>query len=179
IPYLRSGIRYGAARWRCEEVVAGYLSRYEPDFLVDVTGGEGKRFFDPERVVDERAVLDREKNGVVGHGLSINAFYLHAYRTEYRFSRRHKGEEFVLPSWRDAPQLDLLLAAAFGQFPSELEYLRKNFVDVFEPNRGEVRPDTFLAKLRSATPLKVTSTRLDPRVRGLNGPAVFLLDGRR
>jgi hypothetical protein len=72
IPYVARGFSHAGRSWSCDAIVHGYIARFEPDFLVDTTG-HGKRFFDPSRVLDETAILDRAKNGEVRHGVSVIA----------------------------------------------------------------------------------------------------------
>lgn len=176
IPYARSGLRDGVRRWSCNEVVAGYLAHFEPDFLVDMVG-EAKNFVKPERVLDEADVFDRSKSGHVGHGISINAVYGHHYNAKFRFVRRHP-DTFVMPA-SSSSDVELAVAAAFGRFPKDLPHFAKNFREVFEPDEKEVSAETLFTKLRAGTPLKVTSDGLKPRRRGLDGPAIFLLDAHR
>jgi len=178
VPYQRSGFSVASGRWTGDEIVRGYLDRFEPDFLIDLTGAAvGDRFFEKERLIKEVDVFDRDKHGRVGHGLSITSVVRHAYREEHRFVRRHKAE-YVLPPVQGTP-IDLLLSAAFGKYPDRPSSFLRNYRDVFEPDEEPVGPATLYAKLAVGTPSKITNFGVDVARPGAIGPAIFLLDGKR
>ncbi len=175
IPYCRAALRQGRKSWSRDAAVRGYIARFEPDFLVDLVG-EGKRFFDGERVIAENEVFDGSK-GHITYGLNVNAILLHAYQHEYRFVRRHPVRS-AMPAAAE-PEVDLVIAAAFGRYPSAAPMLTKNFRDVFEPNEDAVTADNLYATMRATTPLKTTAFGLDPRGGGRGGTVAVILDGGR
>jgi hypothetical protein len=176
VPHTGSGIRDASSRWTRDEVVAGYLHRFEPDFLVDLSG-DGKRFFDPDRVLAEKSVLDREKHGHVEVGISIAAVCRHVYKKDYRFVRREQ-RRFTMPAVsKELRAYETFLAAAFGRYPEHPEYFCQNFREAFDAVEDAVTSSTLFALTDTATPLKLTGAGIDSQ--GYRGPAVFLLDAKR
>lgn len=176
VPRLRAGIRDSNSRWTADEVVSGYLHRFEPDFLVDLTG-DGRRLFDPDRVLAEKDVLDRERNGHVEYGINILAVCRHVYKKDYRFVRRQQ-EQFMLPVVPKAARAyDMFLGAVFGRYPENIEYFSRNFQEAFDASHDVLGPGTLLSSMEKRTPLKLTGAGVDSQ--GYSGPAVFLLDGKR
>lgn len=177
IPLYARHVRIGSRRWPPERIVQGYLDRYEPDFLVDLTG-EGKKFFSDERVIRETDVLDRSRHGMVTYGLGMNTLFTHLYDKEYKFARRHDDFRYVLPRWSD-PSRSLLFSAAFGAYPTELTLLSDNYEYTFAAATKDVTAKTFHELLRCGTPLKMTAASTRSHRSGPSSPAVFLMSHER
>lgn len=107
-------------------IAKGYLDAFEPDYVVPTSHGLSDGLgVAKERLLREKDVLDATSDDPIAHGVDVSELFSELYRAEYQFQRRHP-REVLLPTSKEQ-RMRLLIAACFGEFPSEasLRYLRK------------------------------------------------------
>jgi hypothetical protein len=172
----RKGYRFESAR----QIVNGYLDFFEPDFLVESEKGLSNGLgFNPERVLPLSDILvhagDRNKQG---HGLGVFDLYNELYRKEFQFVRRHKHNIVdVRPKDRS---FELFAGCVFGSFPKSksLEYVRRAFKDVFDPQHVALDATTFqgLHKSGHTSALQIGHAKIYVHYIDHSNPALFVLN---
>ena len=163
------------------EVVRGYVSTFQPDFLVKPKGVEIPAGILPkERVITTVGVLsppDPQEFGAlrspICFGVDIMDVYADAYRKVFRFVRRHPHESLI-PIVRG--RASLFAACLWGAFPiaDRLPDYPAHFADAFEAKTKSFRSlESLLPKV--LTPLTLTTYKLESSV-DTPEPCAFVLD---
>jgi hypothetical protein len=126
-----------SVRPRAREVLEGYLSAFDPDFIVKVGGLESASLdFGNYTVVTLTEVIGQlEKDGLPSYGIGLFEVLRHIENTELKFVRR-ESLQFSIPTF--GPKHKLFLSSVFGCLAPALESL---FHNIFGTLPGLNRPD--------------------------------------
>ncbi|CAN7176084.1 hypothetical protein LJR231_000312 [Phyllobacterium sp. LjRoot231] len=165
------------------QVVNGYLSFFEPDFLVETSTGLAEGLgFESDRVLQLADILPRDGNrDERGHGLSVLDLYRELYKKEFQFTRRH--EHGIVHVVAREKRFQALCACLAGSFPQteDLAYFEEAFIDAFDPERISLDGET-LAKLFQSggrTALRIGHSKLNVDYHDRADPALFVLDATK
>ena len=187
IPVFRRTPRWWSDRpiksWSASEIVRGYLSAFEPDYVV-TTGAHLANGLDLEdgRLITLAEVLSSTREEHIGCGLGVMEVYRDLYQREFQFVRRHPAK-VVRPKVADR-HLSLFAAACFGAFPRDkaLSYISRGFDEAFDPQDATIDGANLFEVLTAGvgTTLIMGSAGLDVRRRGWSsGPVLFFMDGTK
>src|SRR5207249_10974685 len=115
------------------EIVAGYLSAFEPDFVVATRPGQESAISVEEgRVIQIEDVLSEGEDNGVRYGTSAVEVYQRLYDDRFRFVQR-RPPTVVVPS-AGKSRLDLFLAGSLGTFPQspKLQYFERAYPNAFD-----------------------------------------------
>jgi hypothetical protein len=190
IPFFESALPHWIAPHQSVpglDVARGYVDFFEPDVLVEAVEGmaaeigwnHDKIRFDLPRVITLEQFYEIDFRGRVefAAGLDIVNVMHHLYDQEYKYQRRHKMSYAVIEPLDDDAFFDVVL----GTYPDleELEYIKKAYHDIFEP---EVLPSTASTSLKImsegyACPLWLTRHGLEESLgRGRSDSTIFIFD---
>jgi hypothetical protein len=100
-------------------------------------------------------------------GLNIRDVLFHIHRTEQKFVLREEQKSFLVKPQR----ANALVESMFGAYPtsSDVDYIRRAYVDVYKPEIADATPDTWRRIFRKGalTPLGSRSTASIPRATGI------------
>ena len=163
------------------EITRGYLSAFEPDFLVatDPTLAQELEFA-PERVLALSDLIRSDRSAPLTHGIGVDELYHHLYKEDFQYQKRRPPEiALPKPTHRGA---NALVAACFGEFPpasTEAPPYEQIYTRVFDAPELPVTPEELLRLHleRVGFPLSLGASylRVSPRRRQA-GPILFLLD---
>jgi hypothetical protein len=164
---------------KAQQIIAGYLDAFEPDFIVAMNKGLTDKLQFPERrVLSPIDVLNGSDQRHIGYGIGLFEVLKDLYKREFQFHRRHPVKAY-LPIAADK-NFAALVATCFGEFPHEasLRYFRKAYEDVFEAEEVKVDSSNILKLLApdKLNPLRVGMRNIDIRQRGYTDPAIFYMD---
>ena len=172
--------RHGHRFETAPQIINGYLDYFEPDFIVEAEPALAEGLgFDKNRVLELSSLLPHEDDqSRSSHGLSILNLYTDLYRREFQFSRRHKHNIVnVLPKEKI---FSGFCACLFGAFPTErgLAYLKRAFMDAFEPKTVSLDGPTLAKLYRSGftSALRISYSKVKVRYHDHGDPALFILD---
>lgn len=168
--------------WSASDVVKGYLTAFEPDFVVTTGHGlENDLGWDKKRLISFDEVMATEEGDEhIGRGLSVINCYRGLYEQVHQFVTRHPYK-VVLPN-PAVPELSLFSAMCFGAFPhaAALAYFGQAYQEAFESQNltldGSTLFDFYEPSTR--TPLQIGSTSLAVQRWGkAQSPTLFYMDG--
>lgn len=177
--------RLPGARTSAREIVSGYLSAFEPDFVVATRPGlEAAVSMEEGRVIRMEDVLAVSDGGEehIGYGLNVVEVYRRLYEERFQFVQRHAWKIVVPKVEAEERRLDMFVSASLGAFPHapQLQYFERAYRDAFDASDFGVAGASLweAAGGTTGTPLRVGSAGLDVRWRGWSlGPYVFFMDG--
>jgi hypothetical protein len=186
--------RTAPSEWRDErrgrnngyEIARGYIRFFEPDVYVEAEKGLAElvglgalreKFIDPQIVtLDEFFDIGERSRGDPEFGLSVYDVVKEIYETERRFKLRD-DQGAIFPS---AIKGSCLVETIFGAYPvnEKLRHFRRNFEDVFKPDKGPATSDSWLKVFRTGalTPLRVTRHKIDVDQYWYHDPIIFVFD---
>lgn len=170
------------------DLADGYIRFFEPDVFVEAEEGLAKEIgiepggrLDP-RVLPLSALVLTSETRHADFGFGLNAFdiYRHLYARELQFVSRQKRRMAVFErSDPSHPFFDV----AFGVFPAQksLAYIRKAYVEAFEPKSFTATPETALeiVKKGAGTPFTVGRYGIERDGGGSSGPTIFFFDSSK
>jgi hypothetical protein len=180
--YRRRPSGFPDRRLSATGIVKGYLSVFEPDFVVETGKGMADGLdLDPALV---GRIGELEKSGFRGDlpwGLSAIHLYRDAYDREFRFLQR-SPVDVCLPGC-DTERDKLFIDALFGRLPTKgpLEFIERGYSEAFDPSPETLDCSSFHGLAISGepklTPLRATMRDLQPRHggRGRRGPIFMVL----
>jgi len=180
-------------RWRPSgwELARRYISFFEPDLFVDVTGKAIKGLSltpSDEFIVQANSAIAWE-DFVSNDDSSFSAFtvgqdvmdiYRHLYRTRFQFVHRTPPPIAIFQECRNQGDM-AFFEAVFGCFPSNsaLDYLEKAYKDAFQPTTYLPSAKTFTELWKKcASPFWFGSEGLEQGYTGNDEPVIFIFDPR-
>lgn len=173
----RHPVRFHNAR----RIIGGYLSFFEPDFVVEAERGLSAKLDLPKEVVlylDDILMPETERQGRKAYGLNVFELYRDLYRREFQFMLRHKhGIVTVTPEDR---KYILFVSCVFGAFPKEdnLTYIGKAYNDAFGPETVKLNSEKLilLYKRGATSALRIGYDKIKVSYSDLHNPTLFVLD---
>jgi hypothetical protein len=178
-------------RFKGTEVAKGYVRFFEPDVYVEAEkalleeaglGALREQHTLHSQVITLKELLEPEggrKWSEPEYGLNIRDVLGHIHKTEQQFVRRDNRESVLVKPERG----NALTEALFGVYPasSDVKYIEKAYVDVYEPEKLTANPDTWRRVfLKGAeTPLRVTRYGLDTERHWYHDLLLFVFDPTR
>ncbi|MCA1549343.1 hypothetical protein I6F36_21160 [Bradyrhizobium sp. BRP19] len=151
-------------------IAKGYARFFEPDVYVEAEPGliekanlatlrqEHATFSPLVITLDE---LQEKRDGrdwsELLVGLNIREVLFHIYRTEQKFLLREQQESFLVKPQRG----NALSESMFGVYPAspDLDYIRRAFMDVYQPESVDASPDTWRRVYRKGAQTPLWATR--------------------
>lgn len=147
------------------ELADGYIDFFEPDVFVEAEPGlaqelgiASERHFERRVVPFSDFIVERGTRAPdFAFGLNVFDVYQHRYDRETQFVRKHKP---IFAAFKKAHSTHGFFELVFGVLPShkDIAYVRKGYIDAFEPKLLAPTPESALEalKARYGTPLSVT-----------------------
>ena len=128
-----------------EEVVQGYLNRYDPDFILPININNdllSKINLGDREVISSRDIFEGYKKGYPNYGIGLFENLNHFIEKEYKFKRR-KEINFALP---DSTSIDnLFVASCFGYIANEnLEIFNKYFKNILKVKAEQIDYSSYI-----------------------------------
>jgi hypothetical protein len=170
------------------DLADGYIRFFEPDVFVEAEEGladelgieSGSRF--DARVLPLSALVVTSETRGPDFAFGLNAFdvYQHLYERELQFVSRRKRQMAVFEkSDPSHPFFDVV----FGVFPAQrsLAYIRKGYIDAFEPKSFTATPDAALEvfKKHVGTPFTVGRYGIEREAGSSSSPTIIFFDSSK
>jgi hypothetical protein len=146
-----------------KDLARGHLESFEPDFVVECSGGLAERLGIAGRlIVGIDNVESETERGSLTYGIGVFSVFRHLFEREFQFVRRFQDAAVVPCPTR--PEDELLVASVFGAFPQDAEraYYERAYVDTFDAEVVEVTAESF-AEIFLGTPVRATPLRAASR----------------
>jgi len=173
-----------------QQIIDGYLSFFEPDFIIEAEKGLGKKLGLPEEVIvsiddfhfDEsvrgyRKIREQRVFREI-RGLNVFGVYKELYQKEFKFVRRHKHSIILVQPKED--RFKLFASCVFGSFPQEksLSYIEKGYRDAFDPKNITLDSSQLKEIYNSpyGSPLDIGCENIDVLKSDRADPTIFILD---
>lgn len=173
------------------DIAKGYINFYEPDVYVEAEHGlleeiglgalREKHSFQAciSSLDDFLKPQDSNDWSEPFYGLNIIDVYQNLYNTENRFKLKHERSAVLVKEENGSG----LAQAIFGTFPKSKDtaYIKKGYVDVFEPKTLKASPDCWLEVFKNGvdTPLRLTKHKLNSERFWYHDVIIYVFDPKR
>jgi hypothetical protein len=178
-------------RFKGPAIAKGYVRFFEPDVYVEAEeglleqaglGALRQKYAMYEHVITLKQLLEPRDGrdwSEPNLGLNIRDVLFHIHRTEQKFVLREEQKSFLVKPQR----ANALVESMFGAYPtsSDVDYIRRAYVDVYKPEIADATPDTWRRIFRKGalTPLWVTQHGLNTTRYWYHDVVVFVFDPSR